>query len=283
MSAKSAVKVLVPRATNRPLSMGRRPHRLEERAQGRRLLPRRVPALGARVSDPRWSMAGGTPSSLLVVVSCPPRSVRRSRSRRSAASFRTQRHQSTLAGQGGALCRTRCLVRRQRAAVPRDLPGLDVHRDWDVHGAVGDRLRRGPGSLTQSVLAQDPLVIEPPSPSLVGSLGIALAMVTLAIARGIANRSVSGPTSFSRGSRSSVSCSLSILLSIPIWCLPMQSQSESQSPSGFTTWRMPNRATAWHFCYQACSISRQASPDHCGGGPRHWPRLRASVHSPCLK
>ena len=42
MSSKSAVKLLVPDERRASLfKLGRDPHRLEERAQGRRLLPRR--------------------------------------------------------------------------------------------------------------------------------------------------------------------------------------------------------------------------------------------------
>ena len=49
MSAKSAIKVLVPADADGALSLGRAPHRLEERAQGRRLLPRRPAARGPRL------------------------------------------------------------------------------------------------------------------------------------------------------------------------------------------------------------------------------------------
>ena len=54
MSSKSAVKLVVPEGDEGSLlPLGRGPDRLEERAQGRRLLPRRGDADGGRASRPR--------------------------------------------------------------------------------------------------------------------------------------------------------------------------------------------------------------------------------------
>ena len=94
MSAKSAVKVLVPEGRRIGLvQVGRGADRLEERAEGRRLFRRRLSALGARVSR-RAARDGGrraASSWCRAELSCPPRSVRRRRSRRSRASCRIRR------------------------------------------------------------------------------------------------------------------------------------------------------------------------------------------------
>jgi hypothetical protein len=58
MSAKSAIKVLVPEAEFVALQVGGGAHRLEERAQGRGLLPGRAAAGCWASASPCWAMAG---------------------------------------------------------------------------------------------------------------------------------------------------------------------------------------------------------------------------------
>ena len=51
-------------------------------------------------------------------------------------------HQPPVAGAAGAVCGARRVVRRERADLPRERARLVVHAGRRLHGAVGDRLRR---------------------------------------------------------------------------------------------------------------------------------------------
>ena len=151
MSAKSAVKLVVPDGrAGRAVPVGRDPDRLEERAQGRRLLPRRPAADGGRLpagaavllacsSLTRWSCVlvadarqarHGRPQGE-VRARCSPTAARSTCSRRRASSC------SRRATSGSwSACRSSCA---------REL-GWSF---WQV-GAflrLGDRLRRRPGRL----------------------------------------------------------------------------------------------------------------------------------------
>ena len=106
MSSKSAVKLVVPEGDDpRALQLGRDPHRLEERAEGRRLLPRRAAADRGRLPDLDAASSPG---------SCSPRwsSVLAAHARRARQARREGQVQADVLQQ----------PRRQRAGRRADLP-----------------------------------------------------------------------------------------------------------------------------------------------------------------
>ena len=64
-------------------------------------------------------------------------------------------HQPAVAGAAGAVRRARRLVRRQRADLPRERPRVVVHAGGRIHGAVGDRVRRCAERVARSPLEGD--------------------------------------------------------------------------------------------------------------------------------
>ena len=104
------------------VQVGRGADRLEERLEGRRLLRRRVPAVGARLprrARRRWRAACSSCSLFVLSASA---GIDRSGEEEAGIHRHPVQfagHQSPVAGAAGAVCRARRLVRRQRA----DLPG----------------------------------------------------------------------------------------------------------------------------------------------------------------
>ena len=160
MSSKSAVKLVVPATARRALPVGRDPHRLEERAQGRRLLPRRPAAharrLPDRAADPRRRSSAPRWSAIVVLM-------------RGELGTPTARRSSSRCSPTTA--RSTCSPRRASSCSPRATSGsssacpvfLRTELGWSfwqvgtLPRGLGDRLRHRPGRRRRALMAaQDP-------------------------------------------------------------------------------------------------------------------------------
>ena len=92
-------------------------------------------------------------------------------------------HQPAVARADGAVRRARRLVRRQRPDFSRERPRLVVHAGRRLHGALGDHARRRQ-SLAPLLLAKATSG-QAPGPRMAAALGIALAGVTALIPVGL--------------------------------------------------------------------------------------------------
>ena len=148
MSSKSAVKLVVPEGSQSALyQMGRHPDRLEERAEGRRLLPRRAAADAAGFRAALLILAG-----LMLLALCSPHAdARAARAGPTRPPSSRQMFSNNRAVNVLAAARFFLFAARDVWFVV-GLPVLSVHgarldllAGRDAPGRVGDRLRRRAG------------------------------------------------------------------------------------------------------------------------------------------
>ena len=159
MSSKSAVKLVVPDGcARRALPLGRGPHRLEERAQGRRLLPRRPAADRRRLPARRCSCSMALVLAALVVVAdvrCAASSAGPTARRKFTPDVLEQpRGQRARRGARLPVRVARRLVRRRPARLPAHRARLELLAGRRVPGGLGDRLRRRAGAQRRGLVAQ---------------------------------------------------------------------------------------------------------------------------------